>query len=72
MIKISYREKIRKAGRYYPDSYFNKIQLKKGTKIELEHTDNIYTAKNIAKDHLLESQRYYKELDKLEKRLKIK
>ncbi len=52
-----------------PDSSFNKTQLRQGTKVELEHTDSRKIAKQIAKDHLEESPRYYIELGKLEKRL---
>lgn len=54
-----------------PDKYFNKTQLKIGTKIESEHTTRKACAKTIAKQHLAESPRYYKELIKMEKRLKI-
>lgn len=54
-----------------PDSYFNREQLRIGTKVELEHTNSPDIAKRIAKDHLEESPRYYIELQKLEKRLKI-
>ena len=52
-----------------PDSYFDKKQLKIGTKIELEHTDDYLIAKQIAKDHLEEHPNYYRELIKMEKKL---
>jgi hypothetical protein len=44
------------------DSYFDPEQLAFGIKIEMEHTHNIYIAKSIAKDHLMESPMYYKRL----------
>lgn len=52
-----------------PDSFFNIKQLKIGTRIEREHTDDPIIAKRIAKDHLEEFPNYYKELIKLEKKL---
>ena len=54
----------------YPDSKFDKKQLKIGTKIEMEHTKDELVAKKIAKDHLMEFQNYYKELKKMENKLK--
>jgi hypothetical protein len=47
-------------------------QLAIGVKIEKEHTDDIYTAIEIAKDHLFEFPTYYTELDKMEQSLKDK
>ena len=47
-----------------PDSYFNKEELKKGIKIEMEHTENENIAKNIAKHHLLENPKYYSDYQK--------
>ena len=44
------------------NSYFNKVQLKKGTEIEKEHTSNKKIAEIIAKQHLLENPNYYKEV----------
>ena len=38
----------------------NKTQLKKGIKIELEHTNKKWLAEKIATDHLLENPDYYK------------
>ncbi|MCK5632838.1 hypothetical protein KAH94_03755 [bacterium] len=52
-----------------PDKLFNKKQLIIGTKIEMEHTNSRVKAKQIAKDHLIESPRYYIELRKMEKKL---
>ncbi len=52
-----------------PDSFFDPEQLRIGTMIELEHTDDVRIARRIAKDHLEESKNYYKELQKMEKRL---
>jgi hypothetical protein len=52
-----------------PDSMFDKVQLDRGTKVELEHTDDRAIAKQIAKAHLVESPDYYRGLAKLEKDL---
>ena len=41
--------------------------LKKGIKVELEHTDDKSVAKEIALDHLNELPDYYERLDKVEK-----
>ena len=45
-------------------------QLKRGEKVELEHTASKGVARKIACDHLNESPDYYKELLKMEKRLR--
>jgi hypothetical protein len=52
-----------------PPTDFDLEQLKIGTKIELEHTDNIKEAMEIAKDHLSEYRDYYKALPEMEKML---
>lgn len=44
-------------------------ELEKGTKIEMEHTDRKRHAREIAKDHLVESPVYYTELEKMEKKM---
>lgn len=49
-----------------PDSDFEATALAKGIKIEMEHTNDPELAKEIAKDHLAESPRYYDELEKME------
>lgn len=43
-----------------------KKQLVKGVKVELEHTDSIKVAMEIAKDHLFEDPEYYTKLKKIE------
>ncbi len=43
-----------------------KTQLSKGIKVEMEHTDNKQTAKEIAMDHLYEDPKYYTKLKKIE------
>jgi len=53
----------------FPDNYFNKKQLKVGTKVEMEHTRNRAVAEDIAKTHLLEGKNYYQLLNKMEKKL---
>jgi hypothetical protein len=59
---------------------FDKASLKKGIKVELEHTDDRQVAQEIAMDHLTEDPEYYDKLEKMEadmleayvkKRLKI-
>lgn len=61
----------------------NKRELDKGTNVEMEHAKTIKkfmkkgvsiktVARSIARDHLEESPKYYKELSKLESKLKIK
>jgi len=40
-------------------------ELKKGIKVEQEHTSNIKTATRIALDHLFEDPKYYTKLDKI-------
>jgi len=52
-----------------PDTTFPQAQLDKGMKVETEHTENKQVAKEIAKDHLEESPKYYTELDKMETKL---
>lgn len=42
-------------------------QLSKGIKVELEHTDDIASAREIALDHLNEFPDYYDRLEKVEK-----
>jgi hypothetical protein len=41
-------------------------QLKQGIKVEMEHTNEILTAKEIALDHLYEDPDYYTKLEKIE------
>jgi hypothetical protein len=43
------------------------MQIEKGKKIEMEHTDNAEEAEKIAMDHLIEFPDYYDRLDKMEK-----
>ncbi len=44
-----------------------KAQLKKGIKIETEHTDDLAIANEIARDHLYEFPDYYDRLEAAEK-----
>lgn len=41
-------------------------ELQKGTQVELEHTTDVNTAREIALDHLAELPDYYTRLDKME------
>lgn len=50
-----------------PDSDFDSKQLKKGTDVEFEHTNDPEIAKEIAKDHLAETGHYYILLEIMEK-----
>jgi len=52
-----------------PDSFFDKGELERGIKVELEHTNDESIAKEIAKHHLEEFSNYYIELPKFEKGL---
>lgn len=47
------------ASKNQPDKDFNEGQLAAGTAVETEHTDNLEAAKEIAKDHLAEDDKYY-------------
>lgn len=49
-------------------SDFDKEQLEKGIKVELEHSDDDRDlAREIAMDHLVEDPKYYDKLEKIEK-----
>ncbi len=69
--KISIKERI-PGGRAegIPVSYFNKKDLEQGKDIEKEHTTNTGIAEEISRDHLYEFKNYYKELKKMEEKLK--
>jgi hypothetical protein len=54
-----------------PDSMFDKRQIQKGIKVELEHTKDRNIAKEIAKDHLTESPKYYDFLEDMEKKMSV-
>jgi hypothetical protein len=54
-----------------PDSKFDKVQLKMGIKVEMEHTYSRKIAKQIAKAHLMEHPKYYTYLKKMEARMKM-
>lgn len=51
------------------DDKFNRTQLRRGQKVEMEHTRIPSIAERIAKHHLMESPSYYRELDKMERKL---
>jgi hypothetical protein len=61
-------EDIAKQDKLSPDLI--KQQLKKGEKVEKEHTNNPEIAKEISMDHLEELPDYYDRLDKMEKNKK--
>jgi len=46
---------------------FDPAQLKKGIKVEMEHTTNRAIAREIAADHLMEHPRYYDHLEQMER-----
>lgn len=49
-------------------SNFAQKQIEKGTKIEMEHTNDPKIAREIAKDHLMENDHYYDHLEEMEKK----
>jgi phosphoribosylformylglycinamidine (FGAM) synthase-like enzyme len=49
------------------DHLFNKKHLKMGIKVESEHTKSKQIQKEIAKDHIVESDTYYPDLKKIHK-----
>lgn len=69
------KEKLKLIG-IYEDKKFDKNQLKIGTKIEMEHTEDKGLAEKIAKHHLREHPKYYDFLieaeKKMERDLKVK
>lgn len=54
-------------GKNHLDKEFDSEELKRGIEVEHEHTKDKETAKNIAKDHLLEDPKYYTNLKKIHK-----
>ena len=46
-------------------SQFDELDLIQGIKVELEHTDDLYIAREIAMDHLAEDPDYYNKLKKI-------
>lgn len=60
----SFREVLKKHGVPYNDLA---NQLRKGIKVEQEHTGDLNLAKEIALDHLNEFPDYYDRLEKAEK-----
>ena len=50
-----------------PDSKFDKKKLRHAQKHEMEHTKSPSIAKEVAKDHMLEDENYYKKIEKIEK-----
>lgn len=47
-------------------SDFDKDQLAKGKKVEMEHTNDPAKAEEIAMDHLEEDSKYYDKLEKID------
>jgi hypothetical protein len=47
---------------------FIEDQLKKGIKVEMEHTKNKKAALEVASDHIFEDEKYYIKLEKIEKK----
>ena len=52
---------------FIPESKFDSKELALGIKVELEHTNDLEVAKEIAKDHLMEDSKYYTNLSKWHK-----
>ena len=53
-----------------PASAYDREELKKGIKTELEHTEDAIIASKIAKDHLDEDPHYYSKLIEMESKMK--
>jgi len=51
-----------------PDKAFSKKEVKRGMKVEREHTKDKESQKEIAEDHLAEDPSYYEKLEKMEKK----
>lgn len=51
-----------------PPSRFPPEKVRKGAKVESEHTSNKAVAREIARDHLTEDPNYYEKLQKMEKK----
>lgn len=51
-----------------PDEKFDQQELEMGIQVEMEHTNDPYISKLIAKDHLAELPDYYTRLKRMEKR----
>ncbi len=49
-----------------PTNQIDPIQLSTGIQIEMEHTNDLDIAKEIAMDHLTEDPKYYDKLKKME------
>jgi hypothetical protein len=48
------------------DHIFDEEELARGREVELEHTNDVNLAEEIAKDHLMELPDYYTRLDRME------
>ena len=68
-IEMSEEQELDKptGGRKKADDKFDEEALEKGTKVEGEHTTKKNEAEKIAKDHLVEDDKYYDKLAKIEK-----
>src|SRR5574343_1929167 len=51
-----------------PDDAYKSKDVKKGMKVEKEHSKSKKVQKEIAKDHLTEDPKYYDKLEKIEKK----
>ena len=58
--------KGRSRGRYARE--FDREALRRGTRVELEHTHDRRLAERIAMDHLVEDPRYYEKLARIERK----
>lgn len=52
----------------YGSSRYDAGQIRKGIKVEMEHTDDPRIAEEIARDHLEEDPKYYDHLEEMEKK----
>lgn len=51
----------------YPPSSYDQREIRRGQRVEMEHTNNPAIAREIASDHLAENPRYYRVLPLVER-----
>ena len=70
--KQNSKSSLRGVGRHndVPDSKFDSEQIKKGLKVECEHSDDPKIQLAIVKDHLSECNSYYTFLEEMEQKCK--
>ena len=64
--RVQVLDKWHGLSRGVPATCFDQRAVRKGMRVEMEHTDKPYVAMRIAKDHLTEDSEYYDKLEKME------